>query len=712
MSGHLRLVGILLCGVFALSSADVSLTFSQRVISAGKNLVIKCTISGEQFQGWYRGGSKIPTDSSQTKYVSNPTSGAYQLHLNNIVVADGGEYICRGNRGSKTFQLYVDFTTTHVELIQYLRISNADMIDIDVYGYPKPTFVWTKNGQPWNPNEGRFSTQDGGSVKFSRVEISDQGNYTCTIAVDTLGLSSVKKIEVITFEPPRLIERPAPFNRLLTVGYNTTFHCKAEGYPKPKYRWLNQIMREVDLSNPRFTVADEYFHITNIQLSDVGNYTCVAYNIRDYSDSASAEISKVYVRPSIKPMYDEVVEIDEQAYLDCVGEGNPLPEVRWIRDGRYERRQQITLGGRRSRIYIQDVRLEDEGRYTCEARNNARDQEGHPIVATEEIGLYIKSLPRLNKKGTPLTVYSYLGNPKPVFIRCRFDGYPFPNVTIWFDNKQIANGTEFAMFDIITNELEDFGDYLCWSWNIHGSKNVTVKLTHAREPSRPVNVKANVTCSRVTLTWDPPIDDGGMEIMQYVIEYDGKIFNTEDTYPKYYITNLKRDTMYDIKIWARNKMGKGKNNYETVSIITQKYCPPSRPIIWFPYEKVIDDTAFFLKWHEPESNGGDPDVRYKVVVSEDLDEGPFAIKTEFTALREYYVDELKFGQRYQLEVFSYNKAGMSEPAIAYYFIPNEGVTRVTGTPQIGPTAGKRSSASAITSCLALITILVTMATLT
>lgn len=90
----------------------------------------------------------------------------------------------------------------------------------------------------------------------------------------------------------------------------------------------------------------------------------------------------------------------------------------------------------------------------------------------------------MNKKGTQLTVYSYLGNPKPVFIRCNFEGYPFPNVTIWFDNIQIANGTEVAIFDIITNELEDFGDYYCWSWNVHGSKNVTVSLKHASKKHR------------------------------------------------------------------------------------------------------------------------------------------------------------------------------------------------------------------------------------
>lgn len=95
-----------------------------------------------------------------------------------------------------------------------------------------------------------------------------------------------------------MIEVPLPATRYLTVGFNTTFHCKAKGYPPPTYQWLNRAGNPIDITNPRFIPDGEYFHIVDIQLSDKGKYTCVASNAKHYQVKASAEIKEVYGKTS------------------------------------------------------------------------------------------------------------------------------------------------------------------------------------------------------------------------------------------------------------------------------------------------------------------------------------------------------------------------------------------------------------------------------
>lgn len=90
-----------------------------------------------------------------------------------------------------------------------------------------------------------------------------------------------------------MVEVPLPTTRYLTVGFNTTFHCKAKGYPPPTYKWLNKANIEMDITNPRFILDGEYFHIVNILQSDVGRYTCVA-SIQNFQVNASAEIKEIY----------------------------------------------------------------------------------------------------------------------------------------------------------------------------------------------------------------------------------------------------------------------------------------------------------------------------------------------------------------------------------------------------------------------------------
>ena len=82
---------------------------------------------------------------------------------------------------------------------------------------------------------------------------------------------------------------------------------------------------------------------------------------------------------------------------------------------------------------------------------------------------------------SPKEVYSYLGNSDPTWVRCKFDGFPEPFVTMRFKEKLMSNASSVAEKKLFTNALKDFGQYKCHAKNKFGSTNYTIELKLAGE---------------------------------------------------------------------------------------------------------------------------------------------------------------------------------------------------------------------------------------
>ena len=84
---------------------------------------------------------------------------------------------------------------------------------------------------------------------------------------------------------------------------------------------------------------------------------------------------------------------------------------------------------------------------------------------------------------------------------------------------------------------------------------------------------AGVDKTKVKLQWEPPENDGGAEIFNYVIEYreEGAFKwirsnkeNVAET--KYTASGLKENTVYEFHVAAENKVGAGP------------FCDPTAPV--------------------------------------------------------------------------------------------------------------------------------------
>ena len=100
--------------LFFLSDATIDLLVSE-VTTVGKTLRVTCTMKdGETFVGWFdvKGNEvtarSIPDVFMKEKYYVDESGNVYTLVIQEIFVADGGNYTCKGNRTESTFALYVE----------------------------------------------------------------------------------------------------------------------------------------------------------------------------------------------------------------------------------------------------------------------------------------------------------------------------------------------------------------------------------------------------------------------------------------------------------------------------------------------------------------------------------------------------------------------------------------------------------------------------
>lgn len=69
--------------------------------------------------------------------------------------------------------------------------------------------------------------------------------------------------------------------RSVVIGNSVSLHCPVSGVPQPTVHWLRdgQLISSVDHPNVRVDNAGHTLHVQNMQLVDIGAYTCLASNV-------------------------------------------------------------------------------------------------------------------------------------------------------------------------------------------------------------------------------------------------------------------------------------------------------------------------------------------------------------------------------------------------------------------------------------------------
>uniref|UniRef100_A0A8B9HA48 Titin n=1 Tax=Astyanax mexicanus TaxID=7994 RepID=A0A8B9HA48_ASTMX len=228
--------------------------------------------------------------------------------------------------------------------------------------------------------------------------------------------------------------------------------------------------------------------------------------------------------------------------------------------------------------------------------------------------------------------------------------------------ERLINTSSFTSLVIGNVNRFDSGKYNLTVENSSGSKTVSVTVRVLDTPGAPQNLKiSQVTKESVTLIWEPPINDGGTKIKNYVVEKreaTRKAYATVNALchkTTWTIDQLQEGCNYYFRVLAENEYGIGLPIETGESVkVSEKPLPPRKVIL-----QDVTKTSVTLSWEKPEHDGGSRVVAYVVEIQpKGSDKWSQSV---IVKVPEAVISGLNTGEEYMFRVSARNEKGTSDP---------------------------------------------------
>ncbi|CAG5003249.1 unnamed protein product [Parnassius apollo] len=188
------------------------------------------------------------------------------------------------------------------------------------------------------------------------------------------------------------------------------------------------------------------------------------------------------------------VLVGETVTLKCSFKGKPIPEIVWMKNGHEideeDSRLKTSLNGTNCCLTINDVRIEDEARYSCEATNVHGRSSTYARIAVITDRLIWEADAKLKReRSADVEIGEYppqftmrlrdrrVQATYPVRLTCQVVGRPPPIVTWFKDGEEVTNDARHTKFqdelfytlEIAPTNLEDGGVYEATARNNSGA---------------------------------------------------------------------------------------------------------------------------------------------------------------------------------------------------------------------------------------------------
>ncbi|TDH08782.1 hypothetical protein EPR50_G00101320 [Perca flavescens] len=450
---------------------------SPLIVIEGSLITLVCESSGipPPSLTWRKDGSELKSD--QRLRV---LSGGRQLQISSAERTDAASYTCTASSEAGTISKEYSL---QVYVRPSIRRSEGDTDDVAVTkggdvtlqcsaeGVPRPAVTWLKDGRPITGQHGAKVLNEGRLLQIKDAKVSDTGRYTC-FAVNVAGQADSKH-DISVHVPPSIIGQvQLPENVSVVVKNPVALSCEASGIPLPAITWLKDGRPIKATSSVRVLSGGRSLRLMHVAVEDAGRYTCIV------SNSAGEERKNfdldILVPPSIVDegtVVDTKVKEQHNITLTCEASGNPVPEIKWLKDGQLllpDRRHQVLSHGRF--LQISGAQVADTGRYSCLASNSAGDRSRHfnlnvlvsPTIAgsgpdgsSEEVTVTLSS---------PTSLVCEVQSYPPALITWLKDGTPFDSSR----NVRVLPGGR--TLQILNAKEEDAGRYTCVATNEAGEK--------------------------------------------------------------------------------------------------------------------------------------------------------------------------------------------------------------------------------------------------
>uniref|UniRef100_A0A8C1I856 Hemicentin 1 n=1 Tax=Cyprinus carpio TaxID=7962 RepID=A0A8C1I856_CYPCA len=391
-------------------------------------------------------------------------------------MSEGGKYSCvainQAGEAQKLIYLtvYVPPSIRHssgdLPVVLNVQVGKSVTLECESNAVPPPIITWYKNGRPITETANLRILADGQMLELRETEVSDTGQYVCK-ATNVAGQVD-KNFHLSIHVPPRL-DGPAVERVVETISNPITFACDATGIPPPSLTWLKN-GRVIESLEMHILSGGSKLQIARSQLSDSGTYTCVASNVEGKAHK-NYHLT-IQVPPNIKgsDLPSEMsVLLNDSIQLVCRAEGNPTPEIQWLKDGKTLIHIFYRISPDGSTLTVTAVHTSDSGKYTCVATNQAGEED-----RIFNLNVYV---PPLIQGNGPAAKELTAVLDSSINIECVASGSPPPQLN-WLKNglplpvsSQIRLLSAGQVLRIARAQVSDGGSYTCVASNRAGVDN-------------------------------------------------------------------------------------------------------------------------------------------------------------------------------------------------------------------------------------------------
>ncbi|KAL3314212.1 hypothetical protein Ciccas_007169, partial [Cichlidogyrus casuarinus] len=538
-----------------------------------QKVLLKCTFvkPNAKFR-WYKNKLEI---FQGPKYNFMQEGNEYALEIKRVAMEDAGRYICKCNEISTAALLNVEqrkqtyYFNQKLPMTQEVTRGKDLTVECSVSD-PRAKVEWFHKGEKIDYIAGKVEVKRRENrciLKLVRARPEYAGEYTCTVEGDET------YVDIAVEEPDWFFTKELRDINAIEGDAQAKLECEVNEKDAEVTYWFNgeELQEGEDKSKYEFLVEKRIKRILiikNITIKDRGEYTA---KVAKKSCTGAVQIKPdVEIKTHLFDTHGIEWKHKELEVELKNPKGYPLV---WLKDGvEVEANDRIQFKNVKNTNYLifTSLELTDTGLYTLKIGHY--DTSGRLDVRNcyKECDALVQKLIRTFLTQT---------------------GFPVPSISIMRDGVVMQSIKLKAVIKdgVCQLELEDAqrvekGQYQIKLANELGEVVVPFELKIRAPPMKPRRLMiAELGATRCRLKWDPPEDDGGVPIKEYVVEkWDDEkgawelVKRTKDAECE--VPGLKEGNKYKFRCKAVNEEGESDFLEQSDLTVARDICdPPDAP---------------------------------------------------------------------------------------------------------------------------------------
>uniref|UniRef100_A0AAY4B661 Titin n=1 Tax=Denticeps clupeoides TaxID=299321 RepID=A0AAY4B661_9TELE len=498
-------------------------------------------------------------------------------------------------------------------------------VEVPISGRPKPTVSWQRDNQALKLTQRTNveNTPTSTILKITECVRNDSGIYSVT-GKNVVG-SVTENITIKVHDVPGPPKGPIKLDKVAPTFIEISWDTPENNGGVP----INNYIVEI-----RETTSQTWVELsTSVIRTTFKSSITIAWN---------------------KPVYDGGSEITGYIIEVC-----PLEEEEWAivspKEGLKATSFTITNLKENQEYKINISAVNSEGVGEAAAVPGSPKAEDRLLPPEMDLDADLRKVVCLRACNTLRLFVPIRGRPVPEIKWTRENDEPLERATI-------ENTSSYTLLVIGNVNRSDSGKYILSLENSSGTKTATVNVRILDTPGPPQHLKiSKVTKESVSLEWEPPQNDGGTKIKNYVVEKreaTRKAYATVNALchkTSWTVDQLQEGCNYYFRVLAENEYGIGQPIETSESVkVSEKPLPPRKITL-----QDVTKNSVTLSWEKPEHDGGSRIGAYVVEMQgKGSDKWTQAVIVKVT---EAIVSGLTPGEQYMFRVSAKNEKGSSDP---------------------------------------------------